>query len=254
MGRPASTGPREVGRGCRIVRGLGRCGGCPRGEARKEEGPPPLERLGPRRVQLRFAIELTLEQYVAQKAWRTASLEHCPGHPEGGCGFASHGTYCRSFPVPCEVARWYCPKGHVTYGLLPDCLAARMKGTLKQSEQAAAALDDRTPMQQAADRLRPPEEELDAIELASAVQWMKRRQQAVVAGLLVIAGLMPEFADIPATVAGFSERLGTGAVLVTLRRVAAEHLQEVPPPIGFLSRNAAGSAVSTIQQSMRTRR
>jgi hypothetical protein len=212
-------------------------------------------RLGPRRVQLRFAIELTLEQYVAREAWLTASLEHCPGHPEGGCGFASHGTYSRKWPVPCEVARWYCPTGRVTYSLLPDCLAARMMGTLAQAEQAVAAVDDETPMQQAADRLRPPAEDSNAIEPASAVQWMKRRHAAVLAGLLVITGLMPEFADTPATVERFGKRLGTEAVLVTLRRVAAEHLQQVPAPIGFRSRPvSAGSGMSTNQQSMRARR
>ena len=210
---------------------------------------------GPWRVQLRFAIEVTLEQYVAQEAWLTASLEHCPEHPSGGCGFASHGTYRRKWPIPCEVARWYCPTGGVTYSLLPDCLAARMTGTLEQAQQAAVAVDDGVPLQQAADRLRPPDEDPNAIEPASAVQWMKRRHAAVLAGLLAVAGLMPEFAATPATVDAFTGRLGTAMVLIALRKVAAAHLQQVPAPIGFRSRSApAGSGISTTQQSMRTLR
>ena len=250
----AGLDARELGRGCGLSGRLRRRGGGLRGEARKEKARRRSNRLGPWRVQLRFAIELTLEQYVAQEAWLTATLEHCPGHPEGGCGFSGQGTYHRKLPIGCEVARWYCPTGRVTYSLLPDCLAARMTGTLERAQQAAVAVAGDMPLQQVADRLRPPSEDPDAVGLSSAVEWMKRRHRDVLAGLIVIAGLMPEmFGDCPVSVDGFAKRLGTDAVLVALRHVAADHLQRVPAPIGFLSRPApAGSGISTTQQSMRT--
>jgi hypothetical protein len=207
-------------------------------------------------VQLRFAIELTLEQYVARKAWRTATLEHCPEHPEGGCGFSGHGTYMRKCPVVCEVARWYCPTGHTTFSLLPDCLAARMTGTLQRAEQAARAVEQGVALEPMVERIRPSQEEADAVGVASAVRWMKRRHRGVIAGLAVIAGLMPElFADCRATVDGFARQLGTDAVLVALRKHCVTQLQAVPAPIGFLPRPARSSLrIPTSQQSMSTRR
>jgi len=67
---------------------------------------------------------------------------------------------------------------------------------------------------------------------------------------------MPElFADCPTTLHGFAQRLNTDAVLVTLRSEAAEHLERVPAPIGFLPRKTPSRPqISTTQQSMRERR
>jgi hypothetical protein len=54
-------------------------------------------------MQLRYLIDLTIEEYIEQKAWEHAELDHCPFHPEGGCGLARHGTYPRKFPEYCLV-------------------------------------------------------------------------------------------------------------------------------------------------------
>lgn len=134
------------------------------------------------RVQLRFAIELTLEEYVTREGWKAASLERCPVHPDGGCGFARHGTYWRKIPLVCKVARWYCPTGHRTFSLLPDCLAARMTGTLQRAERSAVAVERGGPLEPLAQELRPVEEEPDAVEPATVVQWVKRRHRNVLAG------------------------------------------------------------------------
>ena len=72
---------------------------------------------------------------VRAQAWRDASLERCPNHPHGGCSFARHGTYARKTPRGTRIARWYCPESHTTFSLLPDCLAARLPGTLDEVEQ-----------------------------------------------------------------------------------------------------------------------
>ena len=78
------------------------------------------------------------EGYVRAQAWRDASLERCPNHPHGGCSFARHGTYARKTARGTRIARWYCPESHTTFSLLPDCLAARLPGTLDEVEQVVA--------------------------------------------------------------------------------------------------------------------
>jgi hypothetical protein len=62
--------------------------------------------------------------------------------PNGGCGFARHGTYyARGTPPGTEIARWYCLTGHCTFSLLPDCLAARLPGTLAEVESVVRAVE-----------------------------------------------------------------------------------------------------------------
>ena len=77
-------------------------------------------------MQLRHDCQLTSEEYVKQEAWKSASLQRCPKHPAGGCGFARHTAYARVEPPGMHIARWYCPEAHVTFSLLPDCLASRL--------------------------------------------------------------------------------------------------------------------------------
>ena len=75
---------------------------------------------------------LTGEQYVISgEAWREARLGRCPNHPGGRCSFARHGVYERKTPTGTLIARWYCRESHQTFSLLPDCLAARLPGTLR---------------------------------------------------------------------------------------------------------------------------
>lgn len=166
------------------------------------------------------------------------------------------GTYGRKFPIACRIARYYCRRAQTTFSLLPDCLASRMPGTLEQVQSAARAVQDDLPLERAADQLRPPAEQLQAIALSSAVQWTKRRHAAVLAALLAVAGLMPDtFAGCPSTLEGFALRLGTENVLVSLRAIAAEHLHRLPCPLGFVPRRRqARSQHSPLQQSMRRRR
>ncbi|MEJ2325895.1 MAG: hypothetical protein P8Y25_03330 [Chromatiaceae bacterium] len=83
-------------------------------------------------MQLRYACPYTGAEYVSQQAWQEASLPRCPLHPQDGCHFARHGTYERASPRGTRVARWYCREGRCTFSLLPDCLAARLSGTLSE--------------------------------------------------------------------------------------------------------------------------
>jgi hypothetical protein len=179
-------------------------------------------------VQLRFATGLTSTQYVKQQAWRDATLERCPLHPQGRCSFARHGTYGRVDPPGSRIARWYCPESHCTFSLLPDCFAARLSGTLLEVEAVVRAAEQAPSREAAADGLR-----LD-IELPGALRWMRRRLQGVHLALHLLRGLMPEpFASTAPTLFGFAACLGVEAVLLALRAVAGAHLHVLPPPLGL---------------------
>ena len=179
-------------------------------------------------MQLRYRTSLTSTEYVSQQAWQYASLVCCPLHPGGGCSFARHGTYERVEPAGTQIARWYCREGHCTFSLLPDCFAARLSGTLEELEAVVAAAEQASSRESLANRLR-----LD-IELPGALRWLRRRLQAVYAALHLLKGLMPErFASAWPTLEGFRSCLGVDVVLLALREVAAAHLPNLPPPLGF---------------------
>jgi hypothetical protein len=118
-------------------------------------------------VQLRHQTALTSEDYVRQEYWRQASLDCCPLHPRGGCGFARHGTYPRVEPPGTQISRWYCPTGHTTFSLLPDCLASQLSGSLDEVEQVVAIVEAKVAagesIEKAAEEIRPD------IELPGAV-------------------------------------------------------------------------------------
>jgi hypothetical protein len=187
-------------------------------------------------VQLRFESDLTGEEYVSQQAWRNASLRRCPLHPEGGCGLARHGTYERRSPPGTRIARWYCPKGHRTFSLLPDCLAARMPGTLAEIEAFLVSREQAKSLEAACLDLRPE------IEWPGLLRWARRRIQAVYTALHLLKGLLPTlFEGCPPTLAGFSQRLGSEGVLPALRSIAAPFLAELPTPLGLRPRRPRGA-------------
>ena len=138
-------------------------------------------------MQLRYETGLTGEEYVRAKAWRDASLEQCPKHPHGDCSLARHGTYARKTPRGTRIARWYCPEGHTTFSLLPDCLAARLPGTLDDLETVVAHAEQAPSRTAAANALRP-----DAVELPGAMRWVERRIRLVHHVLTLVIGLLPE--------------------------------------------------------------
>ena len=180
-------------------------------------------------MQLRFETGLTGEQYVTARAWREAILEQCPKHPHGGCSLARHGTYERKTPQGVRVARWYCPESHTTFSLLPDCLAARLPGTLDRLEAVVVAAEGARSLEAAANEVRR-----DAIELPGAMRWVRRRVRLVHNALARVIGLIPDrLASCAATMGAVRERLGCDSALMALRGLVAEQLQMLPAPLGF---------------------
>lgn len=179
-------------------------------------------------MQLRFETGLTSEEYVNRQGWREASLERCPLHPGGGCGFARHGTYGRARPAGTRIARWYCPQGHRTFSLLPDCLAARLGGSLVAVERVVIAVEQASSLEAAADRLRPE------VELPGAIRWTRHRVRRIHAVLTVLRGLDPvRFGAWPLELGIWRERLGITPVLPALRGIAADYLHHLSAPVGF---------------------
>ena len=205
-------------------------------QTQKERPATDCDRGGPLVVQLRHVSQLTSEEYVKQRAWESASLEQCPVHPEGGCGFARHTAYARAEPPGMLVARWYCEEGHVTFSLLPDCLASRLSSTLVAVEKVALAVEQRTTsIEVVAATLRPD------IEMQGAVRWVRRRVVAVAIALKVLKGLRPDvFGSVEPTLGGVRAALGVAEVLPAVRASAGAQLKAMPPYVGFGARHRGG--------------
>jgi hypothetical protein len=198
---------------------------------------------GPWPVQLRFPTGLTSNQYISRQAWREATLDRCPVHPRGGCGFRRNGTYPRVRPAGARIARWYCPKGQQTFSLLPDCLAVRLSGTLPNIEAVVVAVEEAKSLEAAVKHLRPE------INLPGVIRWTRRRVQAVHGALSTVRGLMPKrFEGCEPTVSAFRRCLDTDSVLVSLRSLTAAHLPALPPPLGFRPRRPGAVRPASTRQ------
>jgi hypothetical protein len=122
----------------------------------------------------------------------------------------------------------------MTIGLLPDFYASRTPGLLKDIEEVVAAAESARSVEDAAERARPADVE-DAVTLAAAVRWVRRRVRAIHGVLATIIGLMPaNFEGCAPTVASFRERLGLTDVLVELRGICARYLGVLAAPLGLI--------------------
>ena len=179
-------------------------------------------------MQIRYATDLSIEEYVRQEAWKDAKLDHCPLHPEGGCGFCKHGTYERKYPEGTKVARWYCKMGHTTFGLLPDCLCSRLRGSLNEVETVMLKVEHSPSQEDAVEDLR-----ID-IALPGILRWVRRRIYLVRSALVMVIALMPSlFSQCNPTISAFRSTLLVEHILEELRSCASPHLHLLPPPLGF---------------------
>ena len=181
-------------------------------------------------VQMRFATNLTDEDYVSQRAWNLVQAPPCPWCPPGRCQLAPHGFYARVKPPGTLIRRFICRTVRRTVSLLPDCFAAWVEGSLEAQEQAVQVAARAATRASAVEQVRPPGE----CSLASAQRWLARRVRWVRELLVTVKGLYPErFTGVEPSLAGFGQQLGSETVLRTLRAVAEAHLAELPAPLGF---------------------
>ena len=117
----------------------------------------------------------------------------------------------------------------MTFSLLPDCLAARLPGTLDEVEQVVAHAEQAPSRSAAADALRR-----DAVELPGAMRWVERRVRLVHHVLRIVIGLLPQYlARCVAEMGAVRARLDTDTALVALRTLTAAQLHALPAPLGF---------------------
>lgn len=194
-------------------------------------------------VLVRHATDLTGEDYVRQQAWLSATLSTCPVHPRGGCALKRNGTYARKEPAGMRIQRYYCPGGQITFSLIPDCLAARVPGTLLEIESTVAAVEAGRSVEATAARLRPD------VELPGAVRWTRRRMRWVAAVVRSVAGLLPDLlAGCELKVLALRSALGADCVLVRLRHLTGERLEALPAPAGLGHLDARSRSLASDRQ------
>ena len=117
----------------------------------------------------------------------------------------------------------------MTFSLLPDCLAARLPGTLEAVEHVVAVAERAPSLAAAAEALRP-----DPIGLPGAMRWVRRRVRRVHRVLAAVRGLWPErLSGCPAEVLAVRGRLQTDMALTVLRGRLPAQLPALPAPLGF---------------------
>ena len=120
--------------------------------------------------------------------------------------------------------------------LLPDWLASHLPGTLAAVEQVVRAAARPGFPRGGWKRLHPP----TYLGPAGARRWVGRRGERVRLCLALLTTLLPDRCGrLEPAVEAFGTALGTAAVLVTLRAVAAAELAVLPTPIGFSRRIGA---------------
>lgn len=191
-------------------------------------------------MQMRFAANLTSEEYIRRAKWREATLERCPLHPGGGCGIRSHGSYGRKEPEGLRIARFYCRQGQTTISLLPDFAAARESGTLAEVERVVERAELGPTLVAAARDLRP-----ELSDERSAVRWLRRRLRAVQSALTALVTSLPELFGTTPRIGALRERLGIEAtgrgVLIRLRALGERMLPQLRGPLGFFRPRGVGS-------------
>jgi hypothetical protein len=126
-----------------------------------------------------------------------------------------------------RVARFYCRDAQLTFSLLPDCLCARLSGSLDEAEQAVVASES-LGVEAAAQALR-----VEQSELPGALRWLRRRRRGVHAAVLALVTTMPGQLGAVAEVRAIRTLLGSERALVALREIGADHLHALPHPLGF---------------------
>lgn len=176
---------------------------------------------------MRLATSSTSEVYVTGKLWQYATLNACPWHLQGGCGFARHGTYQRVKPANTRVARWYCPTAQRTVSALPNCLASHRSGTLDECEAIVCAVESAISIESACRDLRTE------IELPGVLRYVARLLRDIYRALSTIKGLFPLRITCEPTITDFSVLLDTPTVLMDLRSIVSQYLPQLPTPLGF---------------------
>lgn len=141
-----------------------------------------------------------------------------------------------------RVSRWYCATAQMTFSLLPDCLAARLSGSLDEVERAVVAAES-VGVAAAVRNLR-----CEQVELPAAQRWLHRRRRGVRAAVLSLMTALPGRLGSEPELVAMRGVLGTERALVALREVGSGLLQSLPPPLGLRPHRAAGAQAKRSHQ------
>ena len=189
-------------------------------------------------VQLLLKGIVADEAYVSRRAWEYAILDVCPFHPDGGCGVERLGSYPRIWPAGCRIARFWCPAEGASISLLPESLAAGVTGPLDTIEDAIDAIEAHGLA--GAVEVVLPADAVDAVGLASATRWLRRRARWVRSLLVALVTLLADrLVGVAPTLAAIRAELGVERALVALRAIAEAHLSTLARPFGFRARAGA---------------
>ena len=130
-------------------------------------------------------------------------------------------------PEGTKIARWYCPDGHSTFSLLPDCLSSRLPGSLIDVETAINEVENAPSQEAAVFGLR-----ID-VGLTGVLRWIRRRLFLIHTTLRLLTKLVPALKDCRPSISSFKAALGVEYVLPALRMSAGPYLYVLPPPVGF---------------------
>ena len=125
-----------------------------------------------------------------------------------------------------RIARWYCRDARMTFSALPDCMAARVAGSLDEVEQVALLAESKG-VEAAAQDLRT------GIDLPGAMRWIRRRRNAVRAALLALITVMPGRLGTIPRIQAVRSVIESERALVALREIGAAHLHALSCPLGF---------------------
>ena len=118
--------------------------------------------------------------------------------------------------------------GHTTFSLLPDCLAARLSGTLLEVEVVLNKVQDSPSQEAAANEIR------DDIGFIGALRWIRHRIFLTQVALNMLIGLLPSLPkNCTPKISHFQYFFNVQFVLPGIREHIASYLQVLPPPIGF---------------------
>ena len=179
-------------------------------------------------MQMRYPVNVSsVYEYNKQKLCEKAELNQCPFHPEGGCGIRRHGSYIRLIPIVCKIPRWYCRVAHAIISLLPDFLASRLPGTLKDVEEVVLEAEKHPTLVSAAESIRPD------IGLQGAQRWLRRRLDYVDVILNVAAGILSPVGF--KSLQRLQELFNVNLILPHLREKLNQHLYKMPHILGLIS-------------------
>jgi len=121
----------------------------------------------------------------------------------------------------------------MSFSLLPDCLASRLRGSLDEVEEVVVAAESMGVAAAVRD-LRG-----EQVELPAAQRWLWRRRRGVSTALLALVTALPgQLGSVPELLA-VRGVLGSERALLALRAVGAGLLHSLPPPLGLRPATAA---------------